>query len=95
MGHSFTDSYLRIRDEFDRGGSSQKKRVVSLGRLGRPPQCDWGRVSAKKARVYRGFVMEDDDCFKLGCCRRISSRPHILCKVKEALRRMNKLRLYS
>lgn len=95
MGYSLIESYYQILDGSDNGKSWHKKRVVSLSRHGRPHQFDWEGGSAKKGRVYRGFLIDDDDRFKLGCCRKISRKPHVMCKVKAALRRMNKAMLSS
>ena len=96
MGYSFTDSYRLIRDQFEHGETSQKKRpVVSSGRHRRP--LHGGVVAKLKAHVYRGFLIDDGDCFKLGSCIKISScsRHHLLCKFKAVFIRIKMPRLSS
>jgi len=93
MGYPFIEIYYQILHEFDHGKPSHKEGVVPLSSHGKPPQFDWRGVSAKKGCVYRGFVIDDVDRFKLGCCRRITRKHHVICKVKAALKRMNKAML--
>ncbi|GLJ35244.1 hypothetical protein SUGI_0709180 [Cryptomeria japonica] len=85
MGYCLrVDDYHHIDDESDCGESTNTKKMA-LGMHRKFWQ--WGRewISAKKASLYRGLMMEDDEAL-VGCCR-ISWR-HLFWKIRAEVRRM-------
>jgi len=88
MGYGINDSYRQIYDDFDPEISPLKKTTATLVKHGRFPQWRWSCFNAKKFRVCQGFVMDDQDGFLLGYCRRTSRRHQLFCRLKNELNRM-------
>lgn len=87
MGHGIIENYHQIYDDFVET-APLKKTTATLVRHGRLPQWRWSCFNAKKVRACQGFVMENQDGFLLGYCRRSSRRHQLFCKLKSELSRM-------